>query len=185
MPLIYVQRYAPAAVYLGGGTQYLDPGATLTFSGPTTIVLSNAIYSATGSYVLFDYSAAGASFPGGQSELNTNVVPYIDASDLTLSGFRSLTDDPVAKQIILTLQSNPTNGCQYIENGVTLDISQPMAVYLSPLLYATDGTYTLFSWGGGGSFTGSASNITVYPPGGLSVSVPPYVDGSTIKFTLV
>lgn len=185
MPLIRIQRYAPAVVYLGGGTQYLDPGATLSFPGATTIVLSNAVYTATGSYILFDYSAAGASFPGGQAQLDANVAPYVDDSDLTLSGFGSLTDDPIAKKIILTLQSNPTNGCQYIESGVTLDLSNPMQVYLSSALYATAGTYTLFDWSAGGSFVGSASNITLYPPSGLTVSVPPAVVGTTIQFTLV
>ena len=74
MPLVRVQRYAPSALYLPGGTQYLDPGATLSFTGPTTIALSNAVYGATGDYSLFDYSAAGASFPGGQAELNANVA---------------------------------------------------------------------------------------------------------------
>ena len=185
MPLIRVIRYAPTAVYLGGGTQYVEAGKVLSFPGATTIVLSNAVYGATGDYILFDYSAAGASFPGGQAELNANVVPYIDDSDLSLSAFGSLTDDTVAKKIILSLQSNPTNGCQYIESGVTLDISNPLPVYLNSALYATPGTYILFDWSGGGSFTGSASNITLYPPSGLSVSVAPAVVGSTIQFTLV
>lgn len=186
MPLIRIQRYAPSVVYLGGGTQYMEPGTTLAFPGATTIVLSNAVYTATGSYILFDYSAAGASFPGGQAQLDANVVPYVDDSDLTLSGFGSLTDDPIAKKIILTLQSNPTNGCQYIESGVTLDLSGgTVEVWLNSAIYATAGTYTLFDWSGGGSFVGSASNLNLHPPAGLTVSVPPAVVGSTIQFTLV
>ena len=186
MPLVRVQRYAPAVIYLGGGTQYMEPSTVLAFPGATTIVLSNAVYTATGSYILFDYSAAGATFPGGQAELNANVVPYVDDSDLALSGFGSLTDDTVAKKIILTLQSNPTNGCQYIESGVTLDLSGgTVNVYLSSALYATPGTYFLFDWSGGGSFVGSASNLNIIPPSGLTVSVPPAVVGNTIQFTLV
>lgn len=185
MPLVRVQRYAPAVVYLGGGTQYMEPGTTLAFPGATTIVLSNAVYTATGSYILFDYSAAGASFPGGQAQLNANVVPYVDDSDLTLSGFGSLTDDTVAKKIILTLQSNPTNGCQYIESGKVLDLSGgTVNVYLNSALYATPGTYFLFDWSAGGSFVGSASNLNIIPPSGLTVSVPPAVAGNTIQFTL-
>lgn len=179
MPLVYVQRYAPPTTYLAGGTQYVE--GALSFAVPTTIYLSNAVFGSTGDYVLFDYSSAGASFPGGQAELDANVT--IDTNDLLLSSLSALTNDTVAKQIILTLVSRPTNGCQFVD-GV-LDISNPIDVYLSSTLYATAGTYTLFDWSGGGSFTGSASNITIYPPGGLNVAVTPYVDGNTIKFTLV
>lgn len=191
MPLVRVQRYAPSVVYLGGGTQYMEPNKTLRFAGATTIVLSNAVYTATGSYILFDYSAAGASFDfspyaSGQAALDALVAPYVDDSDLTLSGFGSLTDDPVAKKIILTLQSKATNGCQYIESGKVLDLSGgTVNVYLNSALYATPGTYVLFDWSGGGSFVGSASNINLIPPSGLTVSVPPAVVGSTIQFTLV
>ena len=189
MPLVRVQRYAPSVVYLGGGTQYIEANKTLAFAGATTIVLSNAVYTATGSYILFDYSAAGATFPGGQAQLNANVVPYIDDSDLTLSGFGSMTDDTVAKKIILTLQSNPTNGCQYIESGVVLDLTNPMSVYLNSALYATAGVYTLFDWSAGGSLApgSSVSNITLYPPSGLTY-VPgslAIVGGNKIQFTLV
>lgn len=177
MPLVYVQRYAPPTTYLAGGTQYVD--GVLTFAGATTIYLSSAVYGSTGDYVLFDYT--NGSFPGGQGELNTNVA--LDDSDLFLSSVAAVTDDALNKQIILTLQSRPTNGCQFVDGVLT--ISNPIDVYLSSVLYATAGTYTLFDWSGGGSFTGSASNITIYPPGGLNVAVTPYVDGNTIKFTLV
>jgi hypothetical protein len=177
MPLVYVQRYAPANEFIAGGTQYVD--GVLTFAGPTTIYLSNAVFGSTGDYVLFDYS--GGSFPGGQAALNANVT--MNSSNLLLSSVGAITDDPTNKRITITLLSKPTNGCQFVDGVLT--ISNPIDVYLSSTLYATSGTYTLFDWSGGGSFTGSASNITLHPPGGLNVAVSPYVDGNTIKFTLV
>ena len=177
MPLVYVQRYVPATTFIAGGTQYVD--GVLTFAGPTTIYLSNEVYGATGDYILFDYS--GGSFPGGQAALDANVT--MNSSALLLSSVSAVTDDPTNKRITLSLVSNPTNGCQFVDGVLT--ISNPIDVYLSSLLYATAGTYTLFDWSGGGSFVGSASNITLHPPGGLNVATPPYVAGNTIKFTLV
>lgn len=185
MPLIYVQRYVVAqAAFEEGGTQYVD--GVLTFGNPTTIVLSNAVFGQTGDYVLFDYS--DGSFPGGQSELNTNVIPNIDASGLVLSalnpagGATVLEDDTANNRIILKLVSNPTNGCQYVDGVLT--INNPITVVLNAALYKTAGTYTLFDWSGGGSFVGSASNIFLSPPAGRSVASPPAVVGSTIQFTL-
>lgn len=181
MPLVYVQRYAPPTTYLAGGTQYVE--GALSFAGATTIYLSNDVYGATGSYVLFEYGSFTLTAPY-TTELDVlNNLVTVDSSALVLSSFQSWTVDTIAKQVIMNLGSNPTNGCQFVD-GV-LDISNPIDVYLSSTLYATAGTYTLFDWSGGGSFTGSASNITIYPPGGLNVAVTPYVDGNTIKFTLV
>lgn len=177
MPLIYVQRYVVAqAAFEEGGTQYVD--GVLTFGNPTTIILSNAVFGQTGDYVLFDYS--DGSFPGGQTELNNNVT--INDDDLALSQFFSLTDDTANSRIILSLRSNPTNGCQYVDGVLT--ISNPITVVLNAALYKTAGTYTLFDWSGTGSFVGSATNITLIPPAGRSVASPPAVVGSTIQFTL-
>ena len=185
MPLIYVQRYVVQQVlFEEGGTQYVD--GVLTFGNPTTIYLSNAVFGQTGDYVLFDYS--DGSFPGGQSELNTNVIPNINTTDLILSGLNPaggtavLEDDTVNSRIILKIVSRPTNGCQYVDGVLT--ISNPMTVVLNGVLYKTAGTYTLFDWTGTGSFVGSATNITLTPPAGRSVASPPAVVGSTIQFTL-
>lgn len=174
MGLVFVQRYAPASPFITGGTQYID--GQLTISGSTTIVLSQAIYSATGDYVLFDYT--NGSFPGGQSALGSIVF---DDSALLLSGVQAVTDDPINKRVVLSLGSRPTNGTQYIEGD--LDIGSGLSIFLNATLYATAGTYILFSWTG--TLTGNPATITCYPlKSGLSVVGTPYVDGSTIKVQL-
>ena len=175
MPLIYVQRYVVAqAAFEEGGTQYVD--GVLSFTGPMTIYLSNAVFGQTGDYVLFDYSDGSFPTPAQLSNVTVN------DDDLALSQFSSLTDDTANSRIILSLISNPTNGCQYVDGVLT--ISNPMTVVLNGALYKTAGTYTLFDWSGGGSFVGSASNITLSPPAGRSVASAPAVVGSTIQFTL-
>lgn len=175
MPLIYVQRYVVEEAFLEGGTQYVD--GVLSFTGPTTIYLSNEVFDQAGNYVLFDY--LGGSFPTPAQLSNVTV----DDSSLVLSQFYSLTDDPTNSRIILSLRSRGSNGTQFVD-GV-LDISAPVSIYLSATLYATAGTYTLFDWSGGGSFTGSASNISLYPlKSGRQVVSGPTVVGSTIQFTL-
>lgn len=174
MPLIYVQRYAVTQAFKEGGTQYVD--GVLTFGNPTTIYLSNAVFGQTGDYVLFDYSGGSFSNPSQLSFVTINT------SDLVLSGNPTLTNDTVNKRIVLTLKSNPTNGCQYVDGVLT--ISNPITVYLDSTIYATDGVYTLFDWSGTGSFVGSASNITLNVPPGRFIASPPAVVGSTIQFTL-
>lgn len=175
MPLIFVQRYVVEEAILAGGTQFVD--GVLSFSGPMTIYLSDAVFGQTGDYVLFDYS--GGSFPNPAQLSNITV----DDTDLRLSQFYSLEDDTANYRILLKLRSRGSNGTQFVD-GV-LDISSPMSVYLSATLYATAGTYTLFDWSGGGSFTGSASNISLYPlKAGRQVVSGPTVVGSTIQFTL-
>lgn len=178
MGLVFVQRYAPPSAFIAGGTQYID--GQLTISGSTTVVLSSDIYSATGDYILFDYT--NGTFPGGQSALGSLVF---NDSALLLSGVQAVTDDPINKRVVLSLASRATNGTQYVE-GV-LDISGSLSIFLNATLYATAGTYTLFDWTGTGSFPTPAqvSNITCYPlKSGLSVVGAPYVDGSTIKVQL-
>lgn len=187
MALVFVQRYVVATEsFLSGGTQYVE--GQLTFGDPTTLVLSSAVFSQTGSYILFDYT--GGSFPGGQSELNTNVIPYIDTSNLTLSttdsagGAAVLEDDAANSRIILRLVSRPTNGTQYIDG--TLDITGPLTLVLNSTLYATGQTYILFD--AVDITAGSLANITVQPPAGRYqvgslVQVPGGL-GKQIKVTL-
>ena len=174
MPLIVVQRYVPPAAFIAGGTQYID--GQLTISGSTTVVLSQNIYSASGDYILFDYT--NGTFPGGQSALGSLVF---DDSALILSGVAAVTDDPTNKRVVLSLGSRSTNGTQYIEGD--LDIGSGLSIFLNSTLYATSGTYILFSWTG--NLTGSPATITCYPQkSGLSVVGTPYVDGKTIKVQL-
>lgn len=186
MPVISVHRWASAgSSYLSGGTQYIENVLTLpTSPDTTTIYLSNDVFTEPGDYVLFDYSESTAPTPvvGNLSQV------IIDVSELMLSDNYLLTDNTGEKKIILTLYGKADNGTQYI-NG-TLNISAPMTINLSPSLFRTSGTYTLFDWSGGGSFTGSITNITIIPPSGRSVDtgVSPNgcaVSGSTITVKLV
>lgn len=186
MPLINSFRFAAPAgsVLLSGGTQYVE--GALAFAGATTIVLADAVYPATGNYVLFDYSAG--SFPGGQAALNSNVAPYVDASNLTLSSVDTVTggtavveDDTVNKQVILKLISKPTNGTQYVEGNLT--ILPTLTIVLSSTLYATAGTYVLFEVTGTIA-AGSESNINLSLPAGRSVVSGPTIVGNQIKVTL-
>lgn len=181
MPLIYVQRYERPNPIIEGGTQYVE--GELTFNDPTTIYLSEAVFSETGQYILFDYSAG--SFPGGQSDLNTKVIPYIDDSDLLLSGVSPLggtsvlENDPLNSRIILKLQSKSTNGKQFVEGDLTFAGSTTMI--LSEALYKTAGTYELFEVTG--TITG-IGNLSVVSAAGLNAGTP-FIDGNKIKVTLV
>lgn len=185
MPLQYVQRYYIPQMFKVGGTQYVD--GALTFSGPTTIVLSNSVFTETGDYILFDYSAG--SFPGGQAELDANVTPYIDDSALGLSGFGSLTDDTTNKRVVLSLQSNPTNGKQFVEGDLT--INDGASWFLSSSLFLTPGTYQLAEFTGSlvATLSGGSPNyltgLSIYSLAGLTVvGGYAYRDGNIIKVTL-
>lgn len=79
------------------------------------------------------------------------------------------------------------NGTQFVSG--TLNISAPTNIYLSSDLYGTAGKYKLFDFTGG-SFTGSITNITIFPPAGRSVNtgVSPNgcaIAGSTITVSLI
>lgn len=92
MPLVFVQRYAPANVVSGVATQYIT--GTLQFTNPTVIELDPALFTQTGTYVLFDYT--GATFAGGLS----NVTVDATGTGFTASG---LTDDSANSRITVTL----------------------------------------------------------------------------------
>lgn len=178
MPLVYVQRYQKPQALIEGGTQYIE--GALSFGAGTVIYLSEAVFSQTGNYVLFDYSAG--SFPGGQSQLNSNVS--VDASALILSGvaapsgFNVLEDDTINKRIILKLQSNPTNGKQFVEGN--LDFAGSTTMILSDTMYKTAGTYELFEVTGTIS---NLSNLSVVSAAGFSAGTP-FLVGNIIKVTL-
>lgn len=180
MPLIYVQRYEKPIALLEGGTQYVE--GALSFAAGTTIYLSEAVFSQTGNYILFDYS--DGSFPGGQSQLNTNVT--VDASDLILSGVASpgsginvLEDDTLNSRIILKLVSNPTNGKQFVEGN--LNFAGSTTMILSETMYKTQGTYELFEVTGTIS---NLSNLSVVSAAGFTAGTP-FLVGNIIKVTLV
>jgi hypothetical protein len=173
MPLIYVNTRRRVSTTLEGGTQYVD--GVLSFAGGTTIYLAEAVFSATGQYVLFDYSAG--SFPGGQAQLDANVI--VNTDDLVLSGAPVLTDDPANERILLDLNSRPTNGKQFVEGDLTFAGSTTMI--LGATMYATAGTYELFEVTG--TITG-VNNLTCVSAAGLSAGTP-FVDGNLVKVTLV
>ena len=185
MPLQYVQRWFVPQTFKVGGTQYVD--GVLTFSGPTTIVLSDGVFGETGDYILFDYSAG--SFPGGQAELDANVTPYIDDTALGLSGFGSLTDDTANKRVVLSLLSNPTNGKQFVDGDLT--IADGASWFLSSSLYATANTYEVVEVTGTvtATLSGGSPNyltgLSIYSLAGKTVvGGYAYLDGNIIKVTL-
>jgi len=175
MPVVSVHNTTELAPTVStNGTQYID--GTLTISNPMTVYLGNTVYTTGGYYVLFDWSGGG-SFTGNISNIT------IDDSALTNASFNSVIYDPANSRILLSLDHDKAASVQYIDG--TLNISAAMTIYLNADLFASEGVYTLFDWSGGGSFTGSASNITVVPlKSGLSGGVP-YVEGSTIKVRLL
>jgi len=180
MPLVCSQAFFPDPnALLTAGTQFLDPGVTLVFNPGASIVLEESLYNVTGTYILFDYSAAGASFPGGQPELDANVTVTLNGST-GLSQVQSITDQPASKRIVVALGSNPTNGKQFLDQDV--DFGTNMTMLLAASLYATPGTYELYE------VTGTVSNLsglTCIPlKSGLTVGAP-FLDGNTIKVTLV
>lgn len=185
MPLTIVQkRRAVAPEFSYNGTQFVE--GELKLNGPLSIQLAGDIYADTGKYVLFDYSAEGATFsyPGTYANGQAAVEALLSFDDdaLALSGVGGVTCDEARRLIILRLQSKPDNGCQYVED--TLSITSPIAIELSPTLHATAGDYILFDYTGG-TFVGDASNIFLAHPT-LTVSVQPYNDPATsqIKFSL-
>lgn len=181
MPLQYISRYFVAETIKEGGTQYLDSGAALTFGGATTIHLSNSAFPETGEYILFDYSAGSFNFgayANGQAMLDALVAVNVD--DLTTSGAAVLTDEPANGRIKLTLFSRSTNGKQFVEGD--LNFAGTTQMFLDEVLYATAGTYELFEVGG--AITGLANLSCVPLKSGLSVVVPPFIDGNIIKVTL-
>ncbi len=154
------------------GTQYVE--GILNISSAMTVYLNSAVYTSGGYYVLFDYSAG--SFTGNVSNITINTT---GTPDLT---FNSIINDTANSRILISLDQDKTDSIQYVD-GV-LNISAAMTIYLNADLFGSEGVYTLFDFSGG-SFTGSASNITVVPlKSGLSGGVP-YVDGSTIKVRLL
>lgn len=179
MPLIYVQRYEKPQAFIEGGTQYVE--GALSFAAGTTIYLSEAVFSETGNYILFDY--ADGTFPGGQAELNSNVT--VDASDLLLSGVAApsgisvLENDTLNSRIILKLVSNPTNGKQFVEGN--LDFAGSTTMILSEAMYKTAGTYELFEVTGTIS---NLSNLSVVSAAGFTAGTP-FLVGNIIKVTLV
>lgn len=181
-----IHRGKRGTSYLQGGTQYIVGGA-LTFSGATAITLKQSIFPATGQYVLFDYSAG--TFSGNQSTLDTNVLPYVNDSDLSQSSVGSLIDLPLPiGKIILTLQSRADNGMQIVEGS--LDVSAGvMNVTMKKSLYKTAGVYHLFYFtapgGAAANLIGPVTNIQVtVPPAGRTVVLQPYINGNYIDVQL-
>lgn len=175
--LLITVRPAPEA-FLEGGTQYIS--GPLSFIGSVTIKLSPDVFTAPGKYILFDYSEG--TFAGGQAALNNQ---NYDDSELPLLQVRSVVDDTANKRVVLTLASKTDNGTQYVQGD--LAITGPLTVMLPADLYGSAGTYTLFDWSGGGTFSdpSQVANITcVVAKPNLSVRKAPYVDGSTIKVVL-
>lgn len=104
MPLIYVQSYRQVAI-TGVGTQYILAGGVLTINGYAEITLDPASFGAAGTYVLYDWSAAGASSTVTQADLNTYVIAqfpaYYTTYSVANSGIPQL--DTVNKRITITV----------------------------------------------------------------------------------
>lgn len=188
MPLIFVQRYVVEEALLEGGTQFVD--GTLRFTGPTTIYLSNSVFSETGRYVLFEYTTFDyTGYASEQAALDALVT--VNADDLTLSELPALSVDVANNRIILSLKSKTSNGTQFVDGD--LAIADGSSLYLSASLYATAGTYVLFDVTGtitatlsGGSpnyLTGL--NVYALKSGRSVVGNRAFKDNNQIKVTLV
>jgi len=161
------------------GTQYVE--GELSFAPGFQIYLYDSVFSETGDYILFDYSLG--SFPGGQSQLNSNVsVVNVDLKLSRLNpagGISVLEDQPDNKRIVLKLLSKLDNGKQWIEGD--LNFSGPTTVVLSEKLYVTSGAYELFE------VTGNIigfSNLTVVHAAGY-FTVTPFIDPNNNKIIKV
>lgn len=160
------------------GTQFVE--GVLAFGAGTQIHLYESVFTTTGQYVLFDYSLG--SFPGGQSQLNSNVT--VVSSDLILSdlpassGIAVLEDQPDLKRIILKLKSKPANGKQWINGNLAFAGATEMV--LGNLLHATTGAYDLFEVTG--TVTG-LENLTVTHEQGLVGT--PFLDPTNNKIVKI
>lgn len=163
--------------YMTLGTVYVE--GLLTFNASTSINLYNTVFYYPGTYVLFDYSAPGASFPGGQSQLDSNVIVTCVDLPSTILTSPTLTNDSVNKKILLTLSSNPTNGKVFVEGNLTFTGATNMI--LSKKLYATAGTYELFEFSG--TYSGVTEYLTCVSLAGFTCGTP-YVEGNLVKVTL-
>jgi hypothetical protein len=174
MPVCSQHRTFPYAGYIFDGTQFIDNEVVFPASGTTTIHLSRDIFG-TGQYALFDYSASSSATP---VQNLSNVV--LDISDLILATSYTLVDDPAQNVIVATLFADPNNGTQYIDG--TLTISGQTLIWLAPELYATAGTYTLFSYS---ALVGSISDIVIIPPPGRQVDTTISANGCAISGTTI
>jgi len=159
------------------GTQYAD--AALSFAGAMTIVLDDSLFRSAGEYVLFDYSGAGASFPGGQAELNANIT--VDASELTQCTFIGLRDNPTTKQIILSLgnAAGRTDGIQYVD--ANLVFGGYAEAFLDAEMFCGAGTFPLYEVTG--MITGLENLYVFTSISGLNAGRP-YVSGSRVLVDL-
>jgi len=187
MPIVSSHRTGASSKYLTGGTQYINDQLVLPPSGSTTFYLSPTIFTRPGSYVLFDYlgSANPTPISGSLSSISIDLTGFNTA---LFSGTYSITDVTGEKKVILTLFTNANAGTQYVNGELTINSS--VTLYLSSTLYNTAGTYILFDWSGGGSFTGSVSNLFIVPPPGRAVDTGVSsngcaISGSTITVTLI
>jgi hypothetical protein len=145
-PVIGVRGVPVSTAVSPYGTQFV--AGTLVLNPTMNIVLRKSTFT-NGMYVLFDYTAAGASFPGGQPALNTLVAnSKIDISDLAsigVTGFQ-LVDDPVNEKVYLLLTGGFDVGTQYVNGNLTF--LGPHTIVLNQHLYNGAGTYKLFDVSG-------------------------------------
>ncbi|HEX7348789.1 MAG TPA: autotransporter-associated beta strand repeat-containing protein [Rhodanobacteraceae bacterium] len=141
---------APAAsdaFSTAGSSDLVDVGGALTFTGGTTLNLTNAVSMGPGLYTLFDYGALATggtcSFSGGTACMVIGSVPTG-----SLASEFSVVNDASASQINL-----------YNTNGVTLGIWAPN--------WGTTSTY-----GGNGTWLANSSVWMGPPPSGTTGPAP-------------
>lgn len=83
MALVFVQRYAESAL-LTAGTQYVE--GALVIEGTLNVYLDSSVYTTTGTYVLFDFSAGSFPTPGQVSNIVLNPPAGMTASAPSVSG---------------------------------------------------------------------------------------------------
>jgi hypothetical protein len=71
MPLVFVQRYAPAAIAAGTSTQAVT--GTLTLGNPTYIEVDPSVFTVAGVYTIFTYGSLVGSVSSLQADLTGTV----------------------------------------------------------------------------------------------------------------
>ena len=183
MPLVKPFRYVSSTVSVSYvGCQYLVDGATLAITGNMTLALDGAIYTAPGTYALFDWSGGGV-FSGSTAE-----IAYI--SNFQWTNPPSEIDTTVApifiidlpnKRVLMQLSSKKNLSTQYVD--ANLAIPSRMLVVLNAAFFPVAGEYVLFEVAG--TISGDPANITCSPLASGLVAQAPYIVGNQVRVLLV
>jgi len=168
---------AEIAGYSRLGTQYLENGAVLSFTGAHTLVPKASFYGEGGNFVVFDYNAGD--FPGGQAELGNVTLDLSNLPNVLLGVLRNV---PEFNIVVLYLTGKGEKSIQYVDGN--LNFAGAHNMFLNASLFSAPGTYTLYS------VTGTVSNLNnlyVFPLKAGLIADRPFTVGSNptlVKVTL-